>query len=59
MRPRRPGFTEPEVVFSNKSTTSTIGIFHPLTVAGETAEIKSALRSGKPRPPAAMRRRTN
>ena len=42
MRPRRPGFSEPELVFSNKSSTSTIGVFHALTPVTETANVKSA-----------------
>lgn len=42
MRPRRPGFSEPELVYSNKSTNIAVGFFHALLAMVDTTDIKSA-----------------
>ena len=49
MRPRGQGFTDPEVVFTNKSTS--VGFFHPLAGAMDAGLIKTvrvALELGAP-----------
>ena len=38
---RRPGFTDPRLVYSNKSASSTVGFFFPLTGTAEAADLKN------------------